>query len=89
MSAVTPDSMIPATAVTAATSVTTTTTTATTTTTTPPTAAAAAVHSVNDKPPGPHNQVELSLFVTYLFFTPPPLGVEYREEMCVFVCVCP
>jgi len=59
--------MIPATAVTAATSVTTTTTTATTTTTTP-TAAAAAVHSVNDKPPGPHNQVELSLFVTYLFF---------------------
>jgi len=66
---VTPAPVTPAFTVTATTTVTTTMSTASTTVTTADTAAAAvdAVHKNSDKSPRPHNQVELSHLLTYLF----------------------
>jgi len=80
----------PAVTVTATTTVTTTTSTTTSTTvTTADTAAAAAaaaaaavdaVHNNNDKSPTPHNQVELSHLLTYLF----TLGICTAYSLCLY-----
>ena len=76
----------PAVTVTATTTVTTTmSTTVSTAVTTADTAAASAaavdaVHNNNDKSPRPHNQVELSHLLTYLF----SLGICTAYSLCLY-----